>query len=164
MYNINIRYTNGYCMFYLTTEISNIDFSSDIHIFDDMFTIASGNTQIHIGNEGNHGYHLLFKNDQQVISDFHGVKVEDFFMDVKHHTLSASFLIDPMGPVLELATSNPNLSIVMNPEENYIDYCQNCDKLDHVETVSDPAPIADSQGHQDEAVAQEKEENLGEAI
>nr|QIS79098.1 gp36 protein [uncultured Ehrlichia sp.] len=114
----------GYCMLHLTTEITGIDFSNDFHIHSgERFVVVSGDIQLEVGNSGEHGYHILFKNGGHVISDLHGVKAEYFNFDMKDRSLNASFLIDPMAPFHELDVKNhPNFSISMHAEGD----CDNC--------------------------------------
>ena len=139
-------------MFHLTTEISDIDFSRDVTIFnDDRFIVTSGDIQVDVGNEKNHGYHILFRNKDDVISDFHGVLAEDFILDVKNHTLSASFLIDPMAPVIALAQSHPRFSVEMHAIDDCSVNCYDGYEFNYLDDdmLKDCYPYCDDQVNHD---------------
>ncbi|KJV65686.1 TRP47 family tandem repeat effector [Ehrlichia muris] len=103
-------------MLHLTTEINNIDFSNNLQIDNgDRFVVTSNDMQLDIGQEAGHGYHILFRNNGHVISDFHGVQAENFIFDVKNHNLRASFLVDLMASFEELdQTKHPDFLINMH--------------------------------------------------
>ncbi|AHX04839.1 TRP47 family tandem repeat effector [Ehrlichia japonica] len=103
-------------MLHLTTEINNIDFSNNLHIDSgDRFVVTSNDMQLDVGQEAGHGYHLLFRNNGHVISDFHGVTAESFIFDIKNHNLKASFLVDLMAPFEGLnQTNHPDFLVNMH--------------------------------------------------
>ena len=103
-------------MFHLTAEINNIDFPNGLHIDNgNRFVVTSNDMELNFGEEDEHGYNVLFKNNGHTIADFHSVMVEDFVLDVKSHSLKASFLIDIMAPFEELdKTIHPDFLFSMH--------------------------------------------------
>ncbi|AHX05974.1 putative immunodominant surface protein gp36 [Ehrlichia chaffeensis str. Liberty] len=120
-------------MLHLTTEIDNIDFSNNLNIHSgNRFVVTSGDMQVDVGSDPDHGYHLLFKNNGHVISDFHGVQAENFVFDVKNHNLRASFLVDVMAPFTELDSSqHPHFSVNMHTANECNSDCVYHNEHDH---------------------------------
>ncbi|WP_395878213.1 TRP47 family tandem repeat effector [Ehrlichia muris] len=112
-------------MLHLTTEINNIDFSNNLNIHSgDRFVVTSNDMQLDVGEEPGHGYHILFKNNGHVLSDFHGVQAEEFIFDVKNHNLKASFLVNPMAPFEALdKDSHPNFLVSMHTASDCVANC-----------------------------------------
>ncbi|AHX09877.1 tandem repeat protein effector TRP47 [Ehrlichia chaffeensis] len=120
-------------MLHLTTEINDIDFSNNLNIYSgNRFVVTSGDMQVDVGSEPDHGYHILFKNNGHVISDFHGVQAENFVFDIKNHNLRASFLVDPMAPFTELDNSqHPHFVVNMHTANECGSDCVHHNEHDH---------------------------------